>query len=374
MVKILHTADWHVGRTIRGRSREDEHRSVLSEIAGIARNEAVDLTLVTGDIFDVAGPSPAAEAIVYNALLELADVGPVVLVAGNHDNPGRLRAVAPLLKLGRVHVGATISREGIVEFPDLATRVVLVPFITKKGIVRAEEILSVSSTGLHDKFAEKVHVVIQALCDGLAPDAVNVLAGHLMVQGGKTGGGERAVHLFDYAITTSAFPSHFNYIALGHLHRCQRIAATAPVWYSGSPLQLDFGEESDRKAVLLIESQPGLPSQVETRHLQAGRRLRTLHGSLDQIRDLEVGDDYLRIELDEPLRVGLLDEVREIFSNAVDVRLRSQVTRSGHTAPSRIGRPPHLLFSDYLRGRGIEDRRLDELFAELVAEAQEAGE
>jgi exonuclease SbcD len=370
-VKILHTADWHVGRTIRGQSREDEHRAVLSEIAALAAGENVDLILVTGDIFDASTTSPSAEEIVYRALLALAEVGPVVMVAGNHDNPSRLRAVAPLLKLGRVRVGAGVERAGVLEFADLSTRVVMVPFISKKGIVRAEQILSLDSTELRGEYSERVQQIIAKLCAGMAADAVNILAGHLMVHGGQTGGGERAVHLFEYAIPTASFPSHFQYIALGHLHRPQRVAAPMPLWYSGSPLQLDFGEGEDRKAVLLVTAEPGLPAQVETRYLESGRRLRTLRGKLDQIRDLEVGDAFLRIDLDEPLRVGLLDEVRELFPNAVDIRLLSSTRTGGGTAPARIGRPPSELFADYLTGRGIDDDRLSALFAELVAEAQE---
>src|SRR5680860_969681 len=96
-MRILHTADWHVGRTIRGRSRAAEHLAVLAEITAIARAEAVDLVLVAGDQFDTAAPSPEAERIVYRALLDLAEVAPVVVVGGNHDSAQRLEAVAPLL-------------------------------------------------------------------------------------------------------------------------------------------------------------------------------------------------------------------------------------------------------------------------------------
>lgn len=373
MVKILHTADWHVGRTIRGISREDEHRGVLAEIAQIAAREEVDLILLAGDTFDAPAPSPTSEEIVYQALLALAEIAPVVMVAGNHDNPSRLRAVSPLLRLGRVQVGETISREGIVAFDDLATRVALVPFISKKGIVRAEQILTLDSTDLRGEYAARVQTIIQTLCAEMTTETVNIVLGHLMVYGGIPGGGERNVHVFDYAIPTASFPSHFNYVALGHLHRPQRVPAAMPLWYSGSPLQLDFGEEQDRKAVLIVAAAPGLPATVETRFLDVGRGLRTLRGSLDEIRDTEVGDAFLRIELDEPLRIGLLDDVRELFPGAVEVRLRSQVEATGTRGLGRVGRPPQDLFADYLRGKSIEDQRLNDLFSELLAEAQEPG-
>src|SRR5690349_2130715 len=96
-MKILHTADWHVGKTVRGHSRADEHRAVLDELVAVAEAREVDLVIVAGDLFDTASPTPESEQIVYQALLGLRATGAqVVVIAGNHDNPHRLLAVAPL--------------------------------------------------------------------------------------------------------------------------------------------------------------------------------------------------------------------------------------------------------------------------------------
>ena len=229
-----------------------------------------------------AAPSPAAEEIVYRSLLDLADVAPVVIVAGNHDNPARLRAVAPLLSLGRVIVGATIARPddgGILDLPDLAVRIALVPFIGKRGIVRVEEILRLDQAERIGEYAERVSDILRALTAGMTPDTVNLVLSHLMVAGGVPGGGERTAHLFDYSVPALSFPGHISYVALGHLHRPQKVPAPVPMWYSGSPLQLDFGEGEDRKAVVLVEAEPGLPVGITTRDLRGGRRLRTLRGN-----------------------------------------------------------------------------------------------
>ncbi|HKY49219.1 MAG TPA: exonuclease SbcCD subunit D [Acidimicrobiia bacterium] len=372
-MKLLHTADWHVGRTIRGRSRDYEHRQVLSEIAAIAGDEQVDLTLVAGDIFDTAAPSPAAEEIVYRALLDLAEVAPVVIVAGNHDNPARLRAVAPLLSLGRVTVGASIARPddgGVVDFPHLAVRIALVPFIGKRGIVRVEEILQLGQAERIGEYAERVGDILEALTTGMAPDNVNLVVSHLMVAGGEPGGGERTAHLFDYAVPALAFPGHLSYVALGHLHRPQRVPAPVPMWYSGSPMQLDFGEGEDRKAVVLVEAEPGLPVTVTTKDLAGGRRLRTLRGTLAHIEAMAdtVGDAYLRVELEEPARAGLADEVRALLPGAVEVRL-ALAPEGARTVPQRLGRDPSELFRDYLDVSKVEDPRLTALFDELLVEA-----
>ena len=373
-MKLLHTADWHVGRTIRGRSRDDEHRQVLAEIAAIARDEQVDLILVAGDIFDTAAPAPIAEEIVYRALLDLAEVAPVVMIAGNHDNPARLRAVAPLLSLGRVTVGATIARPddgGILDLSDLAVRIAIVPFIGKRGIVRVEEILRLDQAERIGEYAERVAEILGALTVGMTPDTVNLVISHLMVAGGEPGGGERTAHLFDYSVPALAFPGHLNYVALGHLHRPQKVPAPVPMWYSGSPLQLDFGEGEDRKAVVLVEAEPGLPVTVTTKDLAGGRRLRTLRGTFAQIEAMvdQVGDAYLRIELEEAARAGLADEVRAILPEAVEVRLAALGSDPGRDVPRRLGRDPSELFRDYLGVRKVEDPRLTALFDDLLVEA-----
>jgi DNA repair protein SbcD/Mre11 len=111
-MRILHTADWHVGKTLRGRSRADEHRAVLGEMAALARDESVDLVIVAGDLFDSAAPTAESEELVYRALLVFTNAGAhVVIVAGNHDSAHRMRAIRPLLSLTRIHsVPFAVSR------------------------------------------------------------------------------------------------------------------------------------------------------------------------------------------------------------------------------------------------------------------------
>ena len=379
-MKILHTSDWHVGRTIRGRSRADEHRAVLAEIAGIAASEDVDLVLVAGDLFDVVAPSAESEQIVFRALLDLADIAPVVAVAGNHDHPRRLEAVAPLLELGRVHVGSTLKRpdEGGVITVEAGSgetaRIALVPFVSQRAIVSAGDLMALDPDQHGGKYAGRLAGVIAKLTEGVSLDHVNLVVAHLMVAGGTLGGGERSAHtIFDYAVSSQAFDGSLSYVALGHLHRPQKVPAPGPVWYSGSPLQMDFGETEDRKAALLVEAEPGVPARVREVPLSAGRRLRRLRGTLDEIVALqdEVGDAYLRIELEETARVGLADEVRELFPDAVDVTIAAPEEAREFSPPVRLGRPPHELFTEYLTQKNALDERLIALFDELLAESHE---
>jgi len=379
-VRILHTSDWHVGKQLRGRSRADEHRSVLAEIAAVVRDEAADIVLVGGDLFDSASPSPEAEEIVYAALVALAATGAqVVAIAGNHDGPRRLDAVAPLLELAGVRVVSTLRRpdEGGVLMVDTRggerARIALVPFPSKRQVVHADELMGTRPDEQRQQYADRVARVTSALCSGLDGSTVNVALAHLTVVGGLFGGGERlAQSVLDYAVPASIFPDTLQYAALGHLHRSQRVDSACPVWFSGSPLQLDFGETEDAKSVLVVDVAPGTPAKVRSVPLSSGRRLRTLTGTLPELTASEgtTGDDYLRVVVREPRRAGLADEVRELFPEAVDVMLLPPDDDAAPpTRPERSGRTPQDLFASYLEDQSVSDPRLEALFAELMEEA-----
>jgi exonuclease SbcD len=372
-VRLLHTSDWHVGRKIRGRSRAGEHRAVLAEIVAIAREQRVDVTLVVGDLFDVSSPSPEDEEIVYRALLDLAEVGPVLVVGGNHDSSARLEAVKPLLGLGRITVAArprAPAEGGLARIEALGLEVALLPFVSQRGIVKASEIMDLDPDQHSQSYEERLRRIISALTEDMGADTVNVLAGHLTVYGAEGGGGEREAHIFGYAIPPQAFPGSLSYVALGHLHRQQRVPASAPVWYSGSPLQLDFGEVADRKGVLLIDAEPGKPASVEPVALESGTRLVQISGTLEQVlahaSDLEGA--YVKVLLDEKARAGLNEEVRAAIPGAVDVVVVRPEDEDRPARAQRVGRSPVELLEAYLTSKGVDDDAVVDLFRELEQE------
>ena len=372
-VRILHTSDWHVGRRIRGKDRSEEHRSVLSEIAGLAQENRVDLTVVSGDTFDTSSPTPMAEQIVWNALLELAEVAPVAVVAGNHDNPARLDAVAPLLAMaGITMVGAARSPDdgGLVSLDDLGVKLALLPFVSQRGIVKVEDIMGSDPDQHAGVYEQRLRRIIEALTSEMTTDTVNLIVSHLTVYGALAGGGERQAHIFGYAIPASIFPGHLSYVALGHLHRQQKMPHSGSVWYSGSPLQLDFGEVADSKGALLVEAAPGLPSKVTSLPLTSGKRLATARGTLEEVLDRadDLGDAYVRVELTEKARVGLADEVREAIPGAVEVVLDNP-SLSKKTTVSRQSLQPVEAFHRYLTERDGDDKEVEALFAVLLDEA-----
>ena len=373
-MRLLHTSDWHVGKLVRGQSRADEHRAVLAEIAQIAGDEAVDVVLVAGDLFETAAPGPESEGIVYRALLDLAQVAPVVVVSGNHDNPRRLQAVAPLLSLGRVRLLGHVARPddgGVVDLDVAGTtlRLALLPFVSKRGIVRADALMRDDAYELNQAYDERMRGVIAALCGGFQADTVNVVCGHLFAAGGVMGGGERSAHtIMDYSVGGLAFPVTAQYVALGHLHRAQDVPGATRIRYCGSPLQLDFGESNDTKSVTLVDLEPGAPAQVREVPLASGRALRTLTGSMAELEALRgtTGDDLLRVVVTDTRRAGLADEVRSWFPHAVDVIVRVPDAERPDRARRADASSPSELFAAYLAESGIDDPRLLPAFEALL--------
>lgn len=374
-MKILHTSDWHVGRRIRGRDRSGEHDDVLQEIAGLAAEHDVDLTVVAGDVFDTSSPPPESERIVWGALLSLSEVSPVLIVSGNHDSSARLDAISPLLEMGRISVvGAPAKPEegGVAHLEDMGLKAAMLPFVSQRGIVKVADMMGSDPDQHAGKYVDRMQRIISALTAGMTPDTVNVLISHLTVFGAEKGGGERRAHtVFDYAVPASIFPGHLNYVALGHLHRQQKVPHSGQVWYSGSPLQLDFGEVDDRKGVLLIEAEAGKPARVTTIPLTAGRNLMTLRGRLDEVvaRADEVVGAYVKVILTEKGRVGLADEVRAAIPDAVDVVLESPEERPRREVDERESLDPAEAFHRYLAEGDQEDPDVEKLFSDLLEEA-----
>jgi len=374
-MRFVHTSDWHVGKLLRGRSRADEHRAVLAEIAAVADEVQADAVLVAGDLYDSAAPPPEADEIVIDTLLRLGRTGAaVVVITGNHDNARRLRAMRPLFERSGVTLLAEpvpAAAGGVHTFTTRAgepVHVALVPFVSQRGIVRAEQLMAGAAFEHAQAYAARLHAIIDQLCREFRPDAVNLLMAHAFVTGGVAGGGERAAHLVEeYGVAAASFPATAGYVALGHLHRAQVLAGATAIHYCGSPLGLDFGETAEPKQVNVVDIAPGLPARVTPRPLRAGRSLRSYAGTVDELRVAVADDDaWLRLIVREPHRSGLGDQVRELFGErVVEVRIEAPDRAAAATVPSRRGRTPQELFAEYLTVQGVADPAVRALFGEL---------
>jgi exonuclease SbcD len=372
-VKVVHTSDWHVGKLLRGASRIDEHRAVLGEIVEITERERADLVLVVGDLYETAAPPPEATAVVYDALLALRETGAhVVVVGGNHDQQLQLDSVAPVFaRLGITVLGLPAGPERAVV--DVAgARVVMLPWMSQRWAIKTAQLMSATAASTAQYYAARVARLLAWLSEGFSADTLNIVAAHCMVQGGTLGGGERDAQLIDeYSVPTAAFPASANYVALGHLHRAQQMPGAAPIWYSGSPIQVDFGEERDTKQVLVVDIPDRGAAKVRPVALTRGAVLRTLRGTLAELEAAApgVGDAFLRVFVREQPRAGLADDVRMLLPTAVDVRVAPDVIADASAAAKNSTRAtaPRDLFGQYLAETGhAADARLVALFDELL--------
>ncbi len=376
-MKFLHTGDWHVGKSVGGRSRAEDHRAVLAEIVEVARAEDVEATIVAGDLFDSASPAPEAEDIVYNALLGLSQVAPVVVIAGNHDNQRRLAALAALFDLANVTVRPYIASNA--RPLELASRagervnLALLPWLSQRHVLTADHLMDNDAAELSGRFGERMRRIIELLTSCFTPDAINILVAHVTIAGSELGGGERpAQTIFDYFVEASSFPGSAHYVALGHIHKMQKLAGACPIYYSGSPLQLDFADSDSSKHVLVVDAGAGRPAEVQKVPLRSGRKLKTLQGTLRELNAVagSASEDFLRVILHERHRAGLGDEVRTLFPHAVKVLV--ETPNEDARAPKRLERvfrTPTELFAEYLADRNVDDRRLIDLFRTLYEKA-----
>ena len=300
MIKILHTADWHLGKRLQEFSRLEEQKLVLEEIIQIADREEVDLVLLAGDIFDTFNPTHEAVELLYKTLKKLSKSGqrPIIAISGNHDSTQFVEAPDPLARemgiffysrydsvipTGTLDNGIEIrqSEPGFVSLMlpqiDFPIRVILAPY--------ANEMLMKTYLGEGDReasfrelMAEKWKSIADRYCD---QSGVNLFIGHFFFM--KEGEipepepeSERPIlHVGGtQAIFTHNIPSQIQYAALGHLHRYHAVSQKPfPIIYSSSPLAYSFSEAEQQKQAVIIELEPGTNAKYRTIALEKGRPL-----------------------------------------------------------------------------------------------------
>ncbi len=387
-MRLLHTADWHVGRTMRGRSRVAEFEAVLAELIDIARREQVEAMLVCGDIWDHHAPSAESDRLVFEALRECIGHGiQVVLLAGNHDNPRKLKALGLLSELLgvqtqwevlRPNAGGMLSIQG----REHEARIAAVPFITEGRYIDAAAIMGLQEDWV-SAYADGVAEILRASCEPFSDaSTVNILAAHIFVDKARVArvdGSERKLDISQtYGVTAASLPTSPQYIALGHVHEPQDILdAPVPTAYSGSLLQLDFGERGQQKLVRIIDAEPGRPVTPTTVPLTSGRPLAELRGTLDEVL-AQAGEhrgSHLRVRLDvERPEPGIAERVRDALPNAVDVQLEYEALEDDQAVEAIANLSAAELFTRYYQAQHGADPapELVGLFEELLAEGDEA--
>ncbi|MFU8850623.1 exonuclease SbcCD subunit D [Micromonospora sp. SL1-18] len=379
-MKILHTSDWHVGKVLKGQSRSDEHKQVLAQVIEIAVAERPDLVIVAGDLYDTAAPTPEATRLVTRALTALRRTGAdVVAIGGNHDNGPALDALRPWAEAAGITLRGSVRDNPAEHVIDGVTadgerwQLAALPFLSQRYAVRAVEMYELTAAEANQTYADHLGRVLARLAEGFTePDRVHLVTAHLTVVGASTGGGERDAHtVLGYAVPATVFPGNAHYVALGHLHRSQRVIGPCPIRYSGSPLAVDFGEQENVGSVTLVEVTATTAARFREVPVLGATPLRTVRGTLAQLAEIDPPDGWLRVYVREQPRAGLREEVQELLPRALEIRIDPELVPAPGSATrtaQRAGRSPRELFADYLGSRGHADDGVQELFDELLEE------
>lgn len=298
-MKVLHTSDWHIGRTLHGRKRYEESEAFLNWLVGLIEGEAIDVLLVAGDVFDNSTPSNTAQEIYYRFLCRAAASANrhVVITAGNHDSPTFLNAPRELLKYLNVHVVGCASTPPADEAIVIAGAnrepgviVCAVPYLRDRDIRVAEAGESIEDK--ERKLIDGIRAHYRLVCEAarqkrdLLNTPVPIIAmGHLFAAGGRTvdGDGVRELYIGSLAqVGVDLFPEGIDYLALGHLHIPQKVGGSDVIRYCGSPLPIGFGEADQQKCVVLVEFSGNAP-QITEIPVPRFRELKTLRGDWQTI-------------------------------------------------------------------------------------------
>ena len=277
-MKILHTADWHIGKLLEGKSRLEEQKIVLEQFVSIADTTDADVICIAGDVFDNGHPSAGAEMLLYHTLKELSKQGQrlVVLISGNHDQPSRLEAIVPLAREhGIIIYGTPKTRipsgkygnfeiesleEGVFSFSCKGEKAIFacVPYVSEKTLNEVLYREEDSDEKRAADYAEKIGELFQKRAVWYEEDTINILMSHVFTLGCKKDGSEQGLMLGNsYLLPPEVFPEKAQYVALGHVHRPQKVVGShGRIRYSGSPLPYRLQETVIAKQCSLVTLHP----------------------------------------------------------------------------------------------------------------------
>jgi exonuclease SbcD len=386
-MRILHTADWHFGRTLEGRGRLAEQEAFIEELVRLVRDQQIDLVLLAGDVYDSVNPPAAAEQLFYDALSQLADNGsrPVAVIAGNHDHPDRLAAAAPLAqKLGVILKGLPEDNCELIRIARTGeqARLFALPYPSES---RLKELLSddAQEDMLRAAYSDRVKHITMQQARHFSSDTVNLIMSHIYVLGGAESESERPIQVGGaYTVDTAALAVGAQYVALGHLHRPQNIKAPSLLRYSGSPLAYSFSEAGQAKSVTVLDVQPGGEVKLEELFLTSGRPLAKwraseglvqVHQWLDEGRDAQSWID-LEIHMTESMSMEQIHAIRKTHDGIVNIRPIYPEMEAAATAQNSMrSMPMDELFRRYYArqtGGAEPETELVQLFMELLEAPQ----
>lgn len=329
-MKLLHTADWHLGKKLEQSERTDEHQDFLNWLISTLIKESIDVLVIAGDIFDTGIPPNTALALYYRFLRQVKNTGchDVIIIGGNHDSIMTLEAPKELLHYFNVHIIGGVPEifsDQIIVINDSQGEpelvVCAVPFLRDRDIRLsiAGESHAERESRIKQGIEAHYHNFIPYLKGYKAAGIPVIATGHLFAAGSSTSESEKEIHVGNLGqVKGDQFPAEFDYVALGHIHRPQVINQMQHIRYSGSPIPLSFSENDDRKQVLILEFNPRQFLKISTHEVPCTRKLIRIKG------DLETVKSKLRLLQDPGLKYPAWIEV-QVMTDKTIIDLEEQL-------------------------------------------------
>lgn len=376
-MRLLHTADWHLGARLIERDRMAEHAAFLDWLINTLRKEKIDALLLSGDVFDSANPPQDAVVLYFDFIKRLADLKTVrtVITGGNHDSAMHLNAPRELLRRFEVHVFGQAGGN-VVDLGDAV--IAAVPFLRERDLRLAAAGEANSDVQAQVRAAIRSHYAGQLEdARALAKGKPLIAMGHLTALGAMTSDSERDIHIGNLGAVGADVFAGFDYTALGHLHRPQKVAGLDQVRYSGSPIALSFSETTDTKSVVILETGNHAVTKIETLAAPLARALvrvavsrATLEADLSALPTGSWAEVTVKLAAPE---ADLDRQVRDLTGGRFDVLKVLADLPVGdqpawqHVGPALNELQPRQVFNELLTERKIEDADLPAVFDELLA-------
>ena len=315
-MKLLHSADWHLGKTLKGQNLLDDQEFILKEIFKIIDDVKPDALLIAGDIYDRGIPPADAVNLFDETLNKLAEKNlPTLIIAGNHDSATRLNFGSKIFERQKIFITAKISSEPaqiVLEDNFGEIYFSLIPYF-EPGEIRAK-FFGEESERLTYNDANKLYVELAR--KNIPDNKRSVALAHVFLTGGIESESERKFVGGSENVDAKIFSS-YNYVALGHLHRPQKISAEN-IRYAGSPLKYSFDEANHKKSVTLIEIDGAGTTKIQKIPLIPRRDVKIVKGTLDELRKFSRTEDYICAQLTERA-INVQDKLNFIFPNLLNV-------------------------------------------------------
>lgn len=334
-MKIIHTADWHLGRVLHQQSLLDEQSHALDQLFEYTQIHQVDAVLVAGDIYDRAVPPKEAVTLLDNFINRLAEIGvPIIMISGNHDSAERLGFASKQLRDSGVHIMGDlthIQQPVVVESGAVKLNVYGIPYADPEQVRDVFDIEVKDFDSAHTYLVEQ----IKASYD---PNAINLLMSHCFVDGAEASDSEKTLSIGGSDRVSYEPMLSFDYVALGHLHSPQRRGADH-IRYSGSILKYSFSEHNQKKGVTLLEFDTN--GLVKHQHLvlKPIRELRIIEGPINDLIEQGQSDpnseDYILARMTD--QMALLDPIgrlRAVYPNVLQLE-KTLLTQALDKTPNR---------------------------------------